>query len=129
MRVRVIRGGMKGFIYALRHLQIKNHQAALLQLFFHKVLRWLLPLFLIQFFLVNIVCFLTLDSLTIDLMMIGQFTFYFLATLGLYTRLPGLFGKALAFPTYFVVVNAASLRALYLTLTAELEATWETNVY
>jgi len=37
--------------------------------------------------------------------------------------------KVLSIPTYFLVINAASFKALYLTLTTDLEATWETNTY
>lgn len=129
MRVRVIRGGMRGFIYGIRHLNFVKHQAAVLQLFFHKVLRWLQPVILMQLFMVNTYCFLAYDNRLIDLLMLAQFVFYFFAVLGLFTRFSGTIGKLLSIPTYFVVVNAASIKALYLTLTTELDATWETNVY
>ncbi len=129
MRVRVIRGGMKGMIYALRHLNIFKHQWILVQLFCHKGMRWLLPLFLLQLFMVNIYCFLVFAHPVYDLTMLLQFVFYFLAILGLFTKVSGTFGKLIYLPTYFLVGNAASVKALYLTLTSELEATWETNVY
>ena len=129
MRVRVIRGGMHGLIYALRQLSFMKHQGIIAQLFFHKVLRWMVPFFLIQLFLVNVYCFLTLNTPFIDLAMLLQFAFYLFGVLGIFTRIPGPLGKLFSFPTYFIVVNAASLKAMYLTLTTELEATWETNVY
>lgn len=57
MRVRVIRGGMKGFLYAFRRLNFKKHSFILFQLFGHKVLRWLMPIFLILLFVANLVVF------------------------------------------------------------------------
>lgn len=129
MRVRVIRGGMKGFIYAFRYLNILKHQGVLLQLFLHKILRWFLPFFLIQLFLVNIYCFLFSDIFYVDILMLFQFVFYFFAILGLFTKIAGKLGRIIYLPTFFLVGNAASLKALYLTLTSDLEATWETNVY
>lgn len=129
MRVRVIRGGMHGLIYALRQLSFMKHQGIIAQLFFHKVLRWMVPFFLIQLFIVNVYCFLTLNSPLIDMAMLLQFAFYLFGVLGIFTRIPGPLGKLFSFPTYFIVVNAASLKAMYLTLTTDLEATWETNVY
>jgi cellulose synthase/poly-beta-1,6-N-acetylglucosamine synthase-like glycosyltransferase len=129
MRVRLIRGAIAGLVYSFKFLSIKKHQTAVLQLFFHKVLRWLFPILSIQLFIVNIFCFLNFDSSIVDSFMLVQFTFYFFAILGLYTHLPGLFGKIISLPTYFLVVNAASIRALYLSFTSELETVWETNIY
>lgn len=129
MRVRLIRGAIAGLFYSFKFLSFKKHQAAVLQLFFHKVLRWMFPIFSIQLFVANIFCFLNFDSTVFDYLMLGQFSFYFFAILGLYTHLPGIIGKIISFPTYFLVVNAASIRALYLSFTSELEPSWETNVY
>ena len=129
MRVRVIRGGMKGFIYAFRRLNLKKHAFVLLQLFGHKVLRWLVPLFLIILFVVNLTSFILNQNMLADLLMVAQFLCYSAALLGMLWRPPGVFGKIISIPTYFVIINTASLRALYLTLTTDLEATWETNVY
>lgn len=129
MRVRVIRGGMKGFIYAFRRLNFKNHAAVLLQLFGHKVLRWLMPITMILIFISNLMIFIFGQNMMADFLMIAQFLCYALALLGMMWKPKGLLGKMISIPTYFVIVNAASLKALYLTLTTDLEATWETNVY
>lgn len=129
MRVRVIRGGMKGFIYAFRRLNFKDHKFVLAQLFGHKVLRWLVPVFLIILFIVNLAAFIAGSNPLIDLLMIAQFLCYSAALLGMFWKAPGILGKLISIPTYFVIVNSASLKALYLTLTTDLEATWETNVY
>ena len=129
MRVRVIRGGMKGFIYAFRRLNFKKHNFVLFQLFGHKVLRWLMPVFLILLFLVNLLSFIFDNNLATNYLMLAQSICYSIAFLGMLWKPPGIIGKVFSIPTYFVIVNAASLKALYLTLTTDLEATWETNVY
>lgn len=129
MRVRVIRGGMKGFLYAFRRLNFKKHSFVLLQLFGHKVLRWLMPIFLITLFIVNLASFIMNHNVLADILMVAQFLCYAAALLGMLWKPPGLIGKIISIPTYFVIINTASLRALYLTLTTDLEATWETNVY
>lgn len=129
MRVRVIRGGMKGFIYAFRRLNFKKHSFVLFQLFGHKVLRWLMPVFLILLFIVNLLSFIFNHNMAADLLMMAQFICYAIALLGIMWKPPGIIGKVFSIPTYFVIINAASLKALYLTLTTDLEATWETNVY
>lgn len=129
MRVRVIRGGMKGFIYAFRRLNFKDHALVLFQLFGHKVLRWLMPITLLLLLVTNLLLFIFGQNLLADLLLIAQSICYALALLGMFWRPSGILGKMISIPTYFVIVNAASLKALYLTLTTDLEATWETNVY
>ena len=129
MRVRVIRGGMKGFIYAFKRLNFKNHAFVLFQLFGHKVLRWLMPVFLILLFIFNFIAFFFNPSALVHFLMMGQFVCYTIALLGMMWKPPGILGKVFSIPTYFLVINAASMKALYLTLTTDLEATWETNVY
>lgn len=129
MRVRVIRGGMKGFLYAFRRLTFKKHGLVLFQLFGHKVLRWLMPVFLILLFIANLLSFIFIHNPVTDSLMMAQFICYTFALLGIVWKPTGVVGKIFSIPTYFVIINAASLKALYLTLTTDLEATWETNVY
>lgn len=129
MRVRVIRGGMKGFIYAYRRLSFKKHSFVLFQLFGHKVLRWLMPIFLLLLFCANLISIIMSQNLILEMLMVSQLVCYLLAILGMFWKPAGVVGKMISIPTYFVIVNSASLRALYLTLTTDLEATWETNVY
>lgn len=129
MRVRVIRGGMKGFIYAFRRLDFSKHSFVLFQLFGHKVLRWLMPVFLILLFMANLLSFFFSHNMAADILMTAQFICYAVAFLGMMWKPSGIIGKVFSIPAYFVIVNAASLKALYLTLTTDLEATWETNVY
>ena len=129
MRVRVIRGGMKGFIYAGRRLNFKKHKLVLFQLCGHKVLRWLMPVYLILLFTLNFITLFFSESSFVYFLMMAQFFCYTVALIGIMWKPPGFLGKIFSIPTYFLVINAASMKALYLTLTADLEATWETNVY
>ena len=77
MRVRVIRGGMKGFLYAFRKLTFKKHSFVLFQLIGHKVLRWLMPIFLILLFLVTLISFLTSYNPAVNFLMIAQLVLLF----------------------------------------------------
>lgn len=129
MRVRVIRGGMKGFIYAFRKLSYKKHSFVIFQLIGHKVLRWLMPIFLILLFMATLTISVTNINPIIFFLLISQLFCYTFALIGLWYKPPGIMGKIFSIPTYFLIVNFASLVALYLTLTKDLEATWETNVY
>jgi len=126
MRVRVIRGGMRGFLYAMSNLSFRKHFFPILQLLCHKVLRWLVPVFLILFFLLTFVASFNASNVMAIYLFIIQIIFYGFALLGMVIPLPF---KVLSIPTYFLVINAASFKALYLTLTTDLEATWETNTY
>jgi cellulose synthase/poly-beta-1,6-N-acetylglucosamine synthase-like glycosyltransferase len=129
MRVRVIRGGMKGFLYGSRFLIKSKNYASFLQLIGHKVLRWLMPIFLLALFLACITSYFYANNAVVTFLLYAQMICYALAILGLKWQIPGKLGKIFSIPTYFLVLNVASLKALYLTITQDLEATWETNIY
>lgn len=128
MRIRVIRGGMSGAIYAFSYLKLWRQVGATLQLISHKVLRWLVPVFLMLILLLSILS--AFEGSVVGQLLVGsQVLFYGVSVLSLLELTPKKCAKIFAIPTYFLVVNAASLKALYLCLTTDLEATWETNVY
>jgi cellulose synthase/poly-beta-1,6-N-acetylglucosamine synthase-like glycosyltransferase len=126
MRVRVIRGGMRGFIYAISNLNITEHIFPMIQLICHKVLRWLAPIFLITLFLLSSFSYVFIPSSISTFLFLSQILFYGIGMLGLLIKMPL---KILSIPSYFLIINAASFKALYLTMTKDLEATWETNIY
>lgn len=128
MRVRVIRGGMSGALYAIGPLGLKRKTSAMIQLVTHKVLRWLVPVMLIATLLLSLVS-TALGSSFGQFLLFAQLICYGISSASLLKLLPGPLAKIGAIPAYFLVVNAASLKALYLTLTSELAPTWETNVY
>jgi cellulose synthase/poly-beta-1,6-N-acetylglucosamine synthase-like glycosyltransferase len=132
MRVRVIRGGMRGFLFCLKHLNVDKHKKVLFQLVSHKVLRWIMPLLLITFFFLSTVSTFTQETTGqsfVTFIWVAQILFYSMAALATLIPIKGVVGKIISIPLYFVVLNIASLRALYMTMTTELEATWETNIY
>lgn len=129
MRVRVIRGGQTGLIYALKKLGSINHLSAMMQVLSHKVLRWSMPIFLVILLLATMAQTIITGLPIYYIFLSLQLLFYLLAVIGIYIKINGIFKVFLALPTYFVIVNSASLKAIYLTFTKELEATWETNVY
>lgn len=128
MRVRVIRGGMTGMLFAKKILNPFKFPIASLQLISHKILRWLIPVFGILLFTVT--CFgVALDSnnIFLGILFVLQLAFYLTALMALVLEQIGVHNKILGIPLYFIVVNSAALMALYKTLTSSLEATWETK--
>ncbi|GAB4409890.1 MAG: glycosyltransferase family 2 protein [Bacteriovoracaceae bacterium] len=129
MRVRVIRGGMKGFLFALPKLKEAKKFGAIFQLLSHKMMRWLMPFFMFGFYLSNLLVLLENEHVIFQFTFAVQAFAYLLALLGLLDiKVKGM-NPFINFATYFVVTNAASAVALFKTLTEDLEATWETNVY
>lgn len=128
MRVRVIRGGMTGMLYAKKILNPFRYPMASLQLISHKILRWLIPVFGILLFLVTCLGILN-DShnVFLGLLFVLQLGFYLTAFMALVFEQIGIHNKILGIPLYFIVVNSAALIALIKTLTSSLEATWETK--
>ncbi len=90
------------------------------QMISHKVLRWLVPFFLVISFISNM---FLLESLIYKIIFASQCLFYLSAFIGLllYKTQINLFG----IPLYFVVVNSASVAAVFRFLTGKHKATWE----
>jgi cellulose synthase/poly-beta-1,6-N-acetylglucosamine synthase-like glycosyltransferase len=89
----------------------------------HKVLRWLVPVFLLVIFATS----LTLLKMRFFQVMLGlQFAFYTLATIGFGLERRGRSAKIFYLPYYFVLVNTASLLGIFRFATGSLSATWQT---
>jgi len=128
MRVRVIRGGMTGMLFAIKVLNPVRFPVASLQLFSHKILRWLIPVFGMALLIVTTIGVLQEpDNLFIGTLFILQLSFYLTALVALIFEQIGIHNKILGIPLYFIVVNSAAFVALVKTLTSRLEATWETD--
>jgi len=128
MRVRVIRGGMVGMLYARKVLNPLRFPAASFQLLSHKILRWFVPVFGILIFPVNLLAMEENPGrLDLQLLFVGQILFYSCALLSYLLERRGKRAALLSIPQYFIILNAASLLALYKTMTTPLEATWETQ--
>jgi cellulose synthase/poly-beta-1,6-N-acetylglucosamine synthase-like glycosyltransferase len=129
MRIRVIRGGMTGLLFAKQILNPFVFPVPALQLISHKILRWIMPIFALILFITNIIMvfFLNLSTLLYEGIFYSQLVFYVIAGLGFFLEKFGIKIKFLTFPMFFVVSNYASLVALFLLLTGEKTSTWDTN--
>lgn len=127
MRVRVVRGGMSGMLYAKKILNPFRYPAASFQLISHKILRWLVPIFGIGILASTIGAIVTEPNSVIIVLAVLQVIFYVCAGLAYLFEKRKVKIKILSIPLYFIVLNAASLVALFKTITTQLEATWETD--
>ena len=104
---RKIRTVVRGLTVFFRHLEFFNifkYGLFSYQYFCHKLLRWLVPFFLVLAFLSNIL--LITDSSWWVLLLALQTMFYGLAFLG-WSINASVFGMITKIPTYFVTVNAS----------------------
>lgn len=127
MRVRVIRGGMEGLLFARKLLNPLRYPLPAFQLISHKVLRWLMPVFLVVLFLFNVFLIFE-DNIYYNVLFLSQIIFYSVAGIAYVLEKKGIKSQLLSLPLYFCVVNYASLIAIYKTMTSELAETWETNI-
>lgn len=128
MRVRVIRGGMSGLLFARNILSPFQFPLVSLQLISHKVFRWFVPVFGILTLIFNVLALISNPSDSISqTLFILQVLFYGSALTSYHFEQKGIKNKVLSIPLYFIVLNSASLVALYKTLTSTLESTWETQ--
>jgi cellulose synthase/poly-beta-1,6-N-acetylglucosamine synthase-like glycosyltransferase len=123
MRVRVI---AQTFTDLWRHRPMLNpfHSGFYaVQLLSHKVMRYLVPFFLIAF--CGASALLAFDSFLYRAILMVQLTGYGCALLALALERAGVRTRILALPQYFVLANLASVIALYKFLRGERFAHWE----
>ncbi len=124
MRVRVI---AQTYTDLWRHRAIMNPLRGgfyAVQLLSHKVLRYLVPLFLIVIFVSSLV--LAFGSWLYSVVFVAQAIFYLAALCGWAFERGGRGqNRLLALPHYFVLANLAALIAFYKFLRGERYARWE----
>jgi cellulose synthase/poly-beta-1,6-N-acetylglucosamine synthase-like glycosyltransferase len=123
MRVRVI---TQTFTDLWRHRAMMNPlQGGFygVQLFSHKVMRYLVPFFLITMLVTLIV--LAPNSGFYSVVLAAQLCCYLAAMLAWFLELAGVHSRLLALPHYFVLANLASLIAVYRFLRGERYTRWE----
>jgi len=123
MRVRVITRAMNGLMYVKSLLNPMKYPFVSFQLISHKVLRWLIPFFLVIIFVSNA---MILDNNFYKLLFLGQVVFYLSAFFAWVMEKYGRKFKLLFLPLYFCVVNIASLRAIFNLIKGRKMAVWET---
>ena len=125
MRVRVIVRGMNGLLYMRSLLNPLRYPFVAFQLFSHKVLRWLVPVFCIVLFLTS--ASLAATGPAYGSLFLAQVSFYVLAMAGALLDSRGIKAKALSLPMYFTIVNAASLVSLFKVFKGENIVVWQTQ--
>ena len=94
-----------------------------IQLWSHKVMRYLVPVFLILIFVTS--AFLAPGSVFYAVLFLLQVAFYFAALVSSLLEKAGLSFRLLALPQYFVITNLASLIAFVKFLSGESYTRWE----
>lgn len=123
MRVRVI---TQTFTDLWRHRQMMNPLRTgfyAVQLISHKVLRYLVPFFLVAILVASVV--LAPQGLFYAAALLAQLCFYGMAAVSWALERTGRSSRVLALPQYFVLANIASLIACYKFLQGERYARWE----
>jgi cellulose synthase/poly-beta-1,6-N-acetylglucosamine synthase-like glycosyltransferase len=124
MRVRVITRGMHGLVYMRRLLNPFRYGFVAFQLISHKVLRWLVPLFAVALYVVNLAI---LDRGAVYYLFFCLQTGFFLcaSTGWLLERSPRKI-RAFSLPFYFCVINTASVVAMLHLLLNRKIVKWKT---
>jgi len=121
-KIRTVVRGLMAFFSHLELLNVFKYGLFSYQLFCHKLLRWLVPFFLILAYFSN--AFLISEHLFYRILFIIQSIFYFFAFLGfVFPRIRN--SIIIKIPTYFVIVNFAILVAWYKYLKGERIYKWK----
>jgi len=123
MRIRVITRGMRGMLFMRKLFNPLRHGFVSFQLISHKLLRWLMPVFMVAALVSN--AFL-LGRPFYNLTFALQAAFYALAILGWLAERFHVRSRILSVPLYFSTVNLASLISMYRIWKGHKAVTWET---
>jgi cellulose synthase/poly-beta-1,6-N-acetylglucosamine synthase-like glycosyltransferase len=122
MRVRVTTRGMRGLLSVRELLLPWRHPWVSLQLLSHKVLRWLVPLYLLGLLLSSAVL---ATAPFYGAAFLLQVVFYLAALVGAFVPLHRRFRPA-ALPLYFCILNAAALLSLVELARGRKYVAWQT---
>ena len=121
-KVRTVLRGLTVFFRNVEFLNVFKYGIFSYQLFCHKLLRWLVPFFLIIIFAVNIP--LALASSEYAVFMAAQCLFYGIAVISLFRDMYSSRMLFIRIPIYFVTVNASILVAWFRYLTGQRVLVW-----
>jgi cellulose synthase/poly-beta-1,6-N-acetylglucosamine synthase-like glycosyltransferase len=122
MRVRVVTRAMRGLLSVADLLKPWNFAWPAFQLWSHKIMRWMVPLFLIALFAANS---LLLDSSFYRFVLAVQLLFYAAALLNILLPLHRQW-KPLGIPLFFCTLNAAALVSMLEICRGRKYVTWQT---
>jgi glycosyltransferase involved in cell wall biosynthesis len=121
-KVRTVTRGLTVFFNNINFLNIIKYGLFSYQLFCHKLLRWLVPFFMIILFVVNIP--LALVSNVYFALLVVQLLFYGVGIFSLFYDLYSSQRILIKIPVYFVTVNTSILVAWYRYLTGQRVLIW-----
>jgi cellulose synthase/poly-beta-1,6-N-acetylglucosamine synthase-like glycosyltransferase len=122
MRVRVVTRAMRGLLSVSDVLKPWKFAWPAFQLWSHKVLRWMVPLFLVAIFVSNL---FLLDSPVFRTLMAAQLAFYAAALLNMVLPLHRAW-KPMGIPLFFCTLNAAALFSMIELSRGKKYVTWQT---
>lgn len=122
MRVRVVTRAMRGLLSVSDILKPWKFAWPAFQLWSHKVLRWMVPLFLITIFVSNL---FLLNSQLFRVLMVAQLAFYASALLNIALPLHRAW-KPLGIPLFFCTLNAAAMFSMIELSRGKKYVTWQT---
>jgi cellulose synthase/poly-beta-1,6-N-acetylglucosamine synthase-like glycosyltransferase len=122
MRVRVVTRGIRGILSVSNLLNPRRYGWVSFQLLSHKVLRWMVPLFLLLLFAGTAVLW---KHSWYGSLFVLQVAFYGFALLTLLVPLHRMW-RPLGIPLYFCTLNAAALRSILEVVRGRKYAVWET---
>lgn len=122
MRVRIVTRSLRGVLSVHDLLNPLRYRWVALQLWSHKMLRWLQPLFLTLLFVSNAAL---IARPGFALVFTLQLAFYILALLNVVVPLQKIW-KPLAIPLYFCTLNGAALYGLFEVCRGRKYVVWET---
>jgi cellulose synthase/poly-beta-1,6-N-acetylglucosamine synthase-like glycosyltransferase len=125
-KVRIAAGGIQTLMRMKFLLNIFKYKMLSFQYWSHKVIRWtFLPFAMIICFILNILIITIKQSTIYDAIAIIQFTFYFLAAIGLVFRNVKSHLHFIFVPYYIVTMNYAELKGLYRYVKGKQSINWE----
>jgi cellulose synthase/poly-beta-1,6-N-acetylglucosamine synthase-like glycosyltransferase len=121
-KVRTVLRGLTVFFRNIEFMNVYKYGLFSYQLFCHKLLRWLVPFFMIILFVVNIP--LALVSNKYYVLLVAQLLFYGVGVFSLFCDLYSSEWIVIKIPTYFITVNASILVAWFRYLTGQRVLIW-----
>jgi CDP-diglyceride synthetase len=122
MRVRVITRGIHGLLSVPSLLMPWKHSWVSFQLWSHKILRWLVPFFLLALLCSNL---FLLQMSFFRLFFLVQVGFYLITIFSLFVPVQRVW-RPLGIPLYFCTLNAAAFCSVMEVMRGKKYVTWET---
>jgi len=119
---RTIARGIRGVVWARNLLNPFRHPLPAFQLISHKIIRWLIPFFLLMLFGLNLIL---LDKPFYRFTLFVQLIFYLSAAAGIWLESIDKKSKFFLVPSYFCLMNAASISGIWMWLRGSDRVYWD----